>query len=119
MLIYDQDCGFCQWSLRWALRLGATCDHQPAQTADLPALGLSLDEALEAAWFVTPSGPLRGHEAIAQVLLSSRWWPVRMGGRLVGSRVARPVAAPAYAWVARNRHRMPGASESCRVNHPS
>ena len=42
VLVYDGDCGFCQWSLRWGLRLGITCEHVAGQRADLPALGLTL-----------------------------------------------------------------------------
>ena len=86
VLVYDGDCGFCQWSLRWGLRLGITCEHVAGQRADLPALGLTPAD-IEAA--------------------------VRLAGRVIGSRALRPVAAPAYTWVAAHRHRLPGASEAC------
>lgn len=113
LLIYDGDCGFCQWSIRWGLRLGITCDTRPGHLVDLAAYGLTASDVESAAWYVDGSPPLRGHLAIAGALRTSRHLPVRLLGRLVGARVLRPVAAPAYAWVARNRHRLPGASDAC------
>ncbi|MDT0203025.1 DCC1-like thiol-disulfide oxidoreductase family protein [Nocardioides sp. AE5] len=109
-LLYDRDCGFCQQSLRLLLRLGARCEHQTIQSADLSAWGISTTEALEAAWYVEEQRLFRGHEAVAKGLRSSRWLPVRLVGRVIGARALRPVMARAYAWVARNRHRLPGAT---------
>jgi predicted DCC family thiol-disulfide oxidoreductase YuxK len=114
-LIYDGDCGFCQWSLRWALRLGITCEHHPAHAVDLAALGLSDEDVLEAAWYVEGDRRLRGHEAIAAALRTARRAPVRWLGAVVGSRLLRPVAVPIYAWVSRNRHRLPGATDACAL----
>lgn len=117
VLIYDGDCGFCRRSLGWARRLGATCPAQPWQAIDLAAVDLSEAQVIEAAWYVDDAGRrYGGHEAIAMTLRSSRWRLVRLLGRVIGSRVLRPVAAPAYAWVARNRHRMPGATKVRRVD---
>ena len=113
VLVYDGDCGFCQWSLRWGLRLGITCDHVAGQRADLPALGLTPADVEAAAWYVDGDRLLRGHEAIAAALRTSRYVAVRLAGRVIGSRALRPVAAPAYTWVAAHRHRLPGASEAC------
>ena len=113
VLVYDGDCGFCQWSLRWALRLGITCEHVAGQRADLPSLGLTPDDVEAAAWYVDGDRRLRGHEAIAAALGTSRHVAVRLAGRAIGARALRPVAAPAYTWVATHRHRLPGASEAC------
>ena len=109
MLIYDGDCGFCRRSLGWARRLGGRFEAVPAGSVDPVALGLTRQQLTEAAWFVDDDGRLhRGHEAIARVLTTSRWWPVRLAGRLVGSRVLAPLASRAYAWVADHRGRFPG-----------
>lgn len=116
MLIFDGDCGFCRRSVGWARRLGATCAMRPSYAVDLAALGLTPPDAEEAVWFVGEGGRLfRGHEAIAQVLLTSRRTPVRWAGRVTGSRVLRPVASRGYAWVAANRHRLPGG-KACAVD---
>lgn len=55
---------------------------------------------------------LVGHEAIAGALSHSRYYPVRLVGRGVGSSVMRPLAKRAYAAVARNRSRLPGSIAS-------
>lgn len=115
MLIYDGDCGFCVRSIGWARRLGVTCPAQPWQGTDLAAVGLTEAQTTEAAWYVDGSRLFRGHEAIARALRTSRWGVVRLAGRALGSRVVAPVAAPAYAWVARNRGRLPGASDACKI----
>lgn len=119
MLIFDGDCGFCRRSVSWAERLGATCTFAPSYDVDLAALGLTPDEALDAAWFVGTSGQLyRGHEAVAQVLLGSRHAVVRVAGRVVVSRLLRPVSSRLYAWVSANRHRLPGGGGACAVDGP-
>lgn len=116
-LVWDADCGFCAWSLRRMRDLGATCADSPWQRTDLDAVGLTVEDVTEAAWFVDEQGGLhRGAAAIGQALRTSRWLPVRLLGRVAGSRALRPVADPAYAWVARNRHRMPGSTDACRLD---
>lgn len=116
MLVYDADCGLCVRSLGWARRLGAECDAVAWQEADLDELGLSEQDVVDAAWFVTDHERFRGHEAVALTLQSSRHVPMRLLGRVVGSRLLRPVASRAYAWVAGNRHRLPGSSDACRID---
>lgn len=116
MLIFDGDCGFCRRSVGWARRLGATCEFRASYDVDLAALGLTEEDAVAAAWFVGTGGQLfRGHEAVAQVLLGSRWAPVRLVGRLVASRAMRPVASRVYQWVADHRSRLPGGGPTCSV----
>lgn len=108
MLIYDGGCGFCRRSLRWAYAAGGRFDATPASDVDALALGLSAQDLAEAAWWVEPDGSLlRGHEAVARVLRTSRWWPVRLLGRVVSSRPVSPISRRSYAWVAANRSRFP------------
>lgn len=117
MLIYDGGCGFCGRSVVWARRLGATCEFSPSYAVDLIPLGLTEADLDAAAWFVDPDGRLhRGHDAIARALRTSRHAPVRLLGRVVGSRVLRPVATRVYAWVSDNRHRLPGGAPSCTID---
>jgi predicted DCC family thiol-disulfide oxidoreductase YuxK len=58
----------------------------------------------------------RGHEAVAYTLRSSRYGVVRLLGRLIGSRALQRPAGTAYTWVARNRYRLPGASDACQLD---
>lgn len=107
LLVWDGDCGFCAWSLRVLLRLGATCAHTPWQTARLAELGLTEDEVRRAAWLVDDDGRHEGHRAVARALRTSRSAPVRAAGRVLESRPLSPVAGAAYRAVARNRGRIP------------
>jgi predicted DCC family thiol-disulfide oxidoreductase YuxK len=116
VLVYDRDCGFCVRSVRWARRLGATCAAQAWQDTDLPAAGLTEQQVLEAAWYVDGEHRFRGHEAVAYTLRSSRYGVVRLLGRLIGSRALQRPAGTAYSWVARNRYRLPGASDACQLD---
>ncbi len=97
------------------IALGTTCAHQSAQEADLAALGLTEQETQEAAWFVLGERRWRGHEAIAQALQTSRRAPVRLSGRVLGSRLLRPSASRGYAWVAAHRHQLPGGTPACEL----
>ena len=107
VLVYDGDCGFCRRSLGWARRLGGRFEAAPSASVDPVPLGLTREQLAEAAWYVDEGGLHRGHQAVARVLGTSRWWPVRLAGSVVGSRVAAPLASRAYAWVASHRGRFP------------
>ena len=115
-LIYDGDCGFCTSSAAWIQRrLPDEIAVEPWQALDLDELGLTVEDMTSAAYWVDDDGALyRGHLAIAQSLRHARrpWcW--------VGEVIARPplrwVPAPVYALVARNRHRLPGSTDACRI----
>jgi len=76
VLIFDGGCGFCRRSLRWAYAAGGRFEAVSNQEVDPAPLGLTHAELREAVWWVAPDGSLhRGHEAIAQALLTSRWFP--------------------------------------------
>ena len=116
MLIYDGDCRFCTSSAEW-LRTRLLAD-QPIvayQAVDLGRFGLTEADAAAAAYWVDAEGGLhRGAAAIAAALAAC-------GGAwgIVGRGLALPplswLARGVYAVVARNRHRMPGGSASCRL----
>ncbi len=108
MLIYDGGCGFCRRSLRWAYAAGGRFEAVASRDVDPAAYSLTEQDLAEAAWWVEADGTLlRGHEALARVLRTSRWWPVRLLGRVVASRPVAPASRRAYAWVAANRSRFP------------
>lgn len=118
-LVYDADCGFCTRSARWIeshLPGGSALRVSSWQEADLPALGLTPAEGMAAAWFVEAGGSRRrGHLAIAAALVAvgGVWGPV---GRVIASRLMSWPATRVYACVARNRHRMPGGTPTCRID---
>lgn len=88
----------------------------PYQKPGVPeANGLSLAECEATAWTVTPEGYHAGAAAINAVLA------VALGTRLPLLLYARPgvkrLQEVAYAWIARNRRRLPGDTPYCR-RHP-
>lgn len=108
MLIFDGGCGFCRRSLRWVYAAGGRFEAVPNAEVDPTPFGLTRDQLEEAVWWVASDGSLhRGHQAIARVLQTSRRLPVRVAGRVTGSRVLSPLASRAYAWVAAHRGRFP------------
>lgn len=114
--LYDGDCGFCTSCARFLERwVPTSATILPWQFADLPALGVTAQEADRAVQWVEPGRPaLAGPDAIAALLRTSRpWW--RLAGRLLQLRLVRALAWPAYDWVARNRHRLPGGTPACSL----
>jgi predicted DCC family thiol-disulfide oxidoreductase YuxK len=121
LFVFDGDCAFCSLCAQFVERR----IHTPArveawQWLDLPALGLSADECAGAVQWVGADGVVAaGPVAIARLLRQATgvagrllWRPA---GTVLGTRAALALAWPAYRWVARNRHRMPGGTAACAV----
>lgn len=121
--VYDGDCAFCTSCVRFIERYGlrrrgaAAVRLVPWQFADLPALGLSVAQCEEAVQWVDRDGDRAdGPEAISALLrVSARAW--RPVGWILGRGPVLTLARPAYRWVARNRHRMPGGTAACAVSY--
>jgi predicted DCC family thiol-disulfide oxidoreductase YuxK len=114
-IVYDADCGFCTRTADWVAAHGRAT-IQPWQTLDLAAHGLTVDDVTQAAYWLDDGGRVtaRGAGAAAEALKTCRlpWRPL---GYVVYARPVRPLADVVYAWVARNRHRMPGSTDACRL----
>jgi predicted DCC family thiol-disulfide oxidoreductase YuxK len=116
LLLYDGDCAFCTNCAHLLERIGAHAEILPWQFADLPDLGVTEEQAIDAVQWVEIDGAVRsGHEAIAAVLKSAgRIW------RIIGRAILLPgiswIAAKAYRLVARNRYRLPGGTPACAVS---
>lgn len=116
LLVYDGDCAFCQRSIDVGSRVLDKFRAEPYQFLDLGPLGLTPEQAGEAVWWVQPSVPPRsGHRAVAGLLQAQNHWWWRALGRVLERPPVSWLAAPVYAWVARNRHRLPGGTAQCRV----
>ena len=115
-LVYDGDCAFCTSSVRLLLRLRVRADTVIAwQHADLPALGLTPEQCqAKLQWVADDRTVSSGHEAVARLLLGSAL-PWRLCGRLLLVPPVSWLAARAYAWVADNRHRLPGGTPACAL----
>jgi predicted DCC family thiol-disulfide oxidoreductase YuxK len=114
--LYDGDCAFCSSSARFIERRIPTRARVLAwQLTDIEVLGLSVQQCDAAVQWVPPIGPtLSGPAAIGALLrdAGSFWWPM---GWLLGGRPVLWLAWPAYRWIARNRHRLPGGTATCSL----
>jgi predicted DCC family thiol-disulfide oxidoreductase YuxK len=110
VLVYDGDCSFCTAWARWvaAKTQPRVCavTWQSLSGDELTALGLTADEAGEAAWWIDDRGRSRGHLAIAHALAAGRGWSAVLG-RVLLVPPFRWVAAAGYPLVARWRNRLP------------
>lgn len=124
VLIYDGDCAFCTKSVDFGFRhFDAWPESVPSQkfTDDqLDELSLSRMAVDAQVWLCLPGEPpLGGAAAVIAILgLQPNW-----GWRLVSNFARLPLLSCAahaiYGWVARNRHKMPGASATCELPNGS
>lgn len=118
LLVFDGDCAFCT---TWVRRLERTLrffpESKPWQWLDYEALGLSRHDVSHYVWFLIGDRRYRGHAAVAALLRGQR----SAGWRFVGHLLVTPpfswVAAVAYALIARFRHRLPGGTPACALEH--
>lgn len=114
--VYDGDCAFCTRCAEFIeRRIPTGARVVPWQFADLDALGLTEAECEEAVQWVGADGSrASGPDAIAKLLgESAPLWQVAGAGLRFSP--VRAAAWPAYRWVARNRHRLPGGTAACSL----
>ena len=119
-LIYDGDCGFCTRSKRWIMeRVTDASVATPAQRVPpvrRKELHLTDDDLAAAAYWVDARGrTFRGARGIGQALRHTRQ-PWRTAGWVLGTAPVGIAIEPIYRVIARNRHRLPGATEACRID---
>lgn len=114
-LIFDGDCRFCSSSARVFLHLTKQrIATTPYQLANLEALGTNLSACEQAVQYWDGARSYSGHLAIAQALIDSKTsW--RSIGQLLKLPLISPLAALAYNWVAKNRHKLPGGTPACSL----
>jgi len=108
VLVYDGDCGFCTGAAGFVG--GRRFAWQELGAEGLARLGLTADEARDAAWWVDKTGRYRGHLAIGHAL--SQRSPL---GRALLVPPLSWTGAAVYPLVARWRHRLPGGTPACRA----
>lgn len=116
LLIFDGDCGFCSRCARFvARRLPTRAEVKPWQRVDLAAYGVSPEQTRhELVWIGADGRIAGGAQAIARLLLDcGGLWAVP--GLLLRVPPFRWVGHGLYRLVARNRYRMPGGTEACRL----
>ena len=116
VLLFDGDCAFCTSVADWMRRrLPPDVGVIPWQRAgDLSAYGLTAEEASRAVYWIDARGRAhRGHEAVIEALrgMGGVW---ERAGKAMAVEPVSAVAEAVYETVARNRHRLPGATPACR-----
>ena len=113
-LIFDGDCGFCTMTSKW-IDERVAAQVVPWQNIELEAVGLTVDDVTNAAFWIDHEGNShRGELAIAKALQAAGL-PWSIIGRSIETLPGRWLARIAYSWVAANRYRLPGSTGACRV----
>ena len=120
LLVFDGDCAFCTtWVRRLERILPVFPDAQPWQWLDLDELGLTVHDVTHYAWYLSGSHRLQGHAAFSGMLRAQR----SAGWRFLGHLLVTPpfswAAALGYAFIAANRHRLPGGTPACALPRPT
>jgi predicted DCC family thiol-disulfide oxidoreductase YuxK len=114
LLIYDGDCAFCKNSLRLAIKhLPDLPRYAAYQKLDLESIGLDLGQVQAQVWLIDGSRKLGGHLAVAWMFSNQK----NLGWKSIGwlLKFFSPISACVYAWVAKNRHRLPGGTKECSI----
>jgi predicted DCC family thiol-disulfide oxidoreductase YuxK len=119
LLLFDGDCGFCTTVANWAqkrFRHGETAvAWQFLGSQALAALGLTVPDVEQAAWWVDVDGGLaRGHRAVGCALRAGGGWR-HAAGSLILTPPTSWAAAGVYRLVARWRSHLPGGTPACRA----
>lgn len=120
LFLFDADCGICQSGTdRIRRTIAPPVEIVGYQSVDLDALGVSEADVEEGPVLVRSDGThVVGPAAMAELLGAARS-PYRQAGRTMQLPVIRHVLGAVGPVMYRNKHRLPGASDSCRVVHHS
>lgn len=87
----------------------------PWQWIDIGEYALTADDVAKYAWVVTPRGQYAGHLAASALLRMQPSFALRFLGHLIATPPFSWIAAAGYAWVSKNRHRLPGGTPACAL----
>lgn len=121
LLVYDGDCAFCSSAVSFAHRwISPDTETVPWQWADLAALGLTADECQAAVQYRDRHGRWTSAGPAVAALLRDGRPPWAWLGRIAALPGVAWLVQRTYAWVAKNRHTLPGGTPACHVpNKPS
>jgi predicted DCC family thiol-disulfide oxidoreductase YuxK len=115
LMLYDGDCAFCSRCAAVLRRWVPAARIEAWQSVDLAPLGVTAQDCATAVQLIDGDRVSAGPVAIARLLRIADRWSLRVAGRLLGTRPVLVVAWPVYRWVARHRHRFPGATVACEL----
>lgn len=115
LLIYDGDCGFCTSSAAWFARRAQDPDRiAPWQSLDLDEYGLTERQVAESVYWVDGDQVLSGADAAAAAMKTVPG-PWRLTGHVLAFPGVIQLGRIVYPIVARNRHRLPGSTDACKL----
>jgi predicted DCC family thiol-disulfide oxidoreductase YuxK len=116
LFLFDGDCGLCENAVdRMKRRIAPPIDFATYQSVDIDALGVSLATCLEGPVLVRADGShVVGVGAMAGMLRTARN-PYRFFGRAMMAPGVSPLLDRVQSVFYRNRHRLPGGTEACRI----
>jgi predicted DCC family thiol-disulfide oxidoreductase YuxK len=116
LFLFDGDCGLCENAVdRMKSRIAPPIDFATYQSVDIGALGVSLATCLEGPVLVRADGThVVGVGAMAGMLRTARY-PYRFFGRVMMAPGVSQLLNRVQAVFYRNRHRLPGGTEACRI----
>jgi predicted DCC family thiol-disulfide oxidoreductase YuxK len=104
VLVYDGDCRFCKWCVRFLVRrTRRPLECVAYQTADLKTLGLTREQCELAVQWVSLDGQRYSANLAAAAALRNARLPYPLLGVLLNLPGVRNLAASAYGQVARRR----------------
>jgi predicted DCC family thiol-disulfide oxidoreductase YuxK len=117
LLIYDGDCGFCTET---ATMLKSMAGDQimiapwQAIPEKMETLGLTDEDGMTEVWFARPGHKAVGGAEAANLAMRHVWWarPLTYLYYVPG---IKQLEKWLYRWVARNRSRLPGSTDSCAM----
>ena len=98
IVVYDGDCGICEWSAKWVRRHSTGID-----TVDHTDYGL---KHLSSVWFMADGRKYEGAKAVSAILKRSRLKTARWIGIIIDIPGCRLMAQGVYFMVAKNRRRL-------------
>jgi len=119
VLVFDGDCGFCtvcaRWmESKWPAHSAEAIAWQQLDADTMARYGLNMADVTSQVWWIDEQGRRGANRAVSAALrCSNGWW--KCVGIVLDLPPIRWVARPGYFLVARYRHLLPGATETCRV----
>lgn len=116
VLIFDGDCGFCTTVANYLTkRTKFPVKAEAWQLTDLNQYGLSPEQTAAKVYFVTTKGVVAGARAMALLLSAQNNFFYYLMGKLISVPPFSWLAIPAYALIAKYRHKLPGGTPACKL----
>ena len=119
LLITDPDCGFCQRSAGWLeSKFSGDWRNSPAHRDLLQAYGITTEQAQQSVWLVefdSEGNAIRSAGAAAVARVVAMHDGIWRAAKLFAYPPLIWLAQTVYKLIARNRHRLPGATPACEL----